>query len=125
MGLPSNITANCIFDVTIEEIDRNTFRIKSQEHDFWSIEKYAEESGIRVTVNDSIKEGGIKELRRYVDYLERAKITPLHPCLQDGLESIRIAVKREKEKEDGMFVLGSADIAPPLSFPISRFFSRP
>jgi len=122
MGLPDNITANYIFDVTIKEIEKNTFCIESKEHGFWSIEKYEEKGDTCVTVNDCIKEGGIKELRRYVEYLERAKITPLHQCLQDGLESIRIAVEREKEKEDGMFVLGAADIACPTFLPYFPLF---
>lgn len=122
MGLPGNITANYIFDATIEEIERNTFRIESKEHGFWSIEKYEEESDTCVTVNGGIKEEGIKELRRYVDYLERAEITPLHPCLQDGLEGIKIAVEREKVEEDGMFVLGAADIACPTFLPYFPLF---
>ncbi len=122
MGLSDNITANYIFDVAIEEIEKNTFRIESKEHGFWSIEKYEEESDTCVTVTDCIKEGGIKQLRRYVDYLERAKITPLHQCLQDGLESIKIAVESEKEKKDGMFVLGAADIACPTFLPYYPLF---
>lgn len=122
MGLPSNIVANQIFDVTIKEIERNTFRIKSKEYGFWAIEKYDEESDTCVTVNDSIKERGIKELRRYIDYLEKATIYPLHQCVQDGLEAIRIAVEREKTVEDGMFVLGAADIAVPTFLPYSPLF---
>jgi hypothetical protein len=122
MGLADNIVANCIFDVVIEEIEKNTFHIESKEHGFWSIEKYREESNTCVTVNDGIKEGGIKELHRYVDYLERAKITPLHHCLQDGLGAIKIAVEREREKEDGMFVLGAADIACPTFLPYLPLF---
>lgn len=122
MGLPDNITANYIFDVDIVEIEKDTFRIENKEHGFWSIEKYERESDTCVTVTDGIKEGGIKELRRYVDYLEKAKITPLHPCLQDGLEAIRIAVQHEKAKEDGMFVLGAADIACPTFLPYLPLF---
>ncbi len=122
MGLPDNITSNYIFDVTIREIEKDTFHIESKEHGFWSIEKYEEESDTCVTINDSIKEGGIKELQRYVDYLEQAKTSPLHPCLQDGLESIRIAVERENAQEDGMFVLGAADIACPTFLPYLPLF---
>ena len=122
MGLPDNITANCIFDVTILDTAGNTFRIESKEHGFWSVEKYEEESDTCVTVDDGIKEGGIKELRRYVDYLERAETVPLHPCLEDGLEALRIAVEREKAQEDGMFVLGAADISCPTFLPFLPLF---
>jgi hypothetical protein len=122
MGLPDNITANYIFDIDIRETEKNTFYIESKEHGFWSIEKYEEESDTCVTVNDSIKEGGIKELRRYVDYLERKVSVPLHPYIEDGLESIRIAVEHEKAQEDGMFVMGAADIACPTFLPYFPLF---
>ena len=122
LGLPDDVTANNIFDVQIRETETNRFRIESVEHGFWSIEQYEEKSDTCVTVNDSIKEGGIEELRRYVEYLEHAPTTPLHPCLKDGLESIKIAVKREKAQEDGMFVLGAADIACPTFLPFLPLF---
>jgi len=122
MGLPDNITSNNIFDVKITEIDKDTYRIDSPEHGFWSIEKYEEQSDTCVTVNDSIKEGGMTELRRYTTYLEQAPTTPLHPSLEDGLESIKIAVEREKHQEDGMFVLGAADIACPTFLPFLPLF---
>lgn len=122
MGLPDNVTANYIFDVNIRETEKDTFFVESTEHGFWSIEKYEEESDTCVTVNDSIKEGGIKELRRYIDHLERTADTPLHPCLEDGLMSIRIAVERERAQADGMFVLGAADIACPTFLPYLPLF---
>ena len=122
MGLPDNITANFIFDIDIREIEENTFRIESPEYGFWSIEKYEEESDTCVTVNDSIKELGINELRRYVEYLEQADITNLHPVIDDGLEAIKIAVEREKKQEDGMFVLGAADISCPTFVPFLPLF---
>ena len=122
MGLPDNITANYLFDIAISEIEPNVFRIESREHGFWSIEKYEEESDTCVTVDDSVKEGGIGELRRYVEYLEKAPVLPLHPALEDGLGSIRIAVEREKTLEDGMFVLGAADIACPTFMPYFPLF---
>jgi len=122
MGLPDNITANYLFDIAISEIKPNVFRIESPEHGFWSIEKYEEESDTCVTIDDSVKEGGIRELRRYVEYLEKAPVLPLHPALEDGLGSIRIAVEREKTLEDGMFVLGAADIACPTFMPYFPLF---
>ena len=123
MGLPDDITANSIFDVSITEIQANTFRIESREHGFWSVEQYEPESDTCVTVRDSVSEGGITELRRYVAYLERAADAPLHPCLQDGLGSIRIAVDRQKtRKEGGLFLLGAADIAFPTFLPYLPLF---
>jgi hypothetical protein len=123
MGLPDDITANCLFDVSITETQPNTFRIESPEHGFWSVEQYEPDSDTCVTVRDSISEGGIGELRRYVAYLERAAGAPLHPCLQDGLESIRVAAERQKARgEQGLFVLGAADIAFPTFLPFLPLF---
>jgi hypothetical protein len=123
MGLPDDITTNCLFDVTIEETEPDTFRIESREHGFWSLEKYEQASDTCVTVRDSISEKGIEELRRYVAYLERAAGDPLPECLEDGLESIRIAVSRQAaRKADGMFVLGAADVAFPTFLPYLPLF---
>jgi len=123
MGLPDDITANSIFDVSITETEPDTFRIESREHGFWSIEKYEPESDTCVTVTDSISRGGIAELRRYVDYLERTADTPLHESLQDGVGAIRLAVQRQKDRgDDGMFVLGAADIAFPTFIPYLPLF---
>ena len=123
MGLPDDITANSIFDIVVKEIEHNTFRIESPEYGFWSVEKYEPESDTCVTVQDSITEGGIRELRRYVEYLERTADTPLHECLRDGLGSIRLAVERQKARgEDAMFVLGAADIACPTFLPFLPIF---
>ena len=98
MGLPDDITANSIFDISVREIETNTYRIESPEHGFWSVEKYEPESDTCVTVQDSIAEGGIRELRRYVEHLERTADAPLHECLRDGLGSIRLAVERQKTR---------------------------
>ena len=122
MGLPDDITANYVFDVDITETDRNVFRIENRELGFWSIEEYEEESDTCVTVDDSIKQGGIGELRRYVEYLESRIGEPLHQSVEDGLEAIRIAVERERAQEDGMFVLGAADIACPTFQPYFPLF---
>jgi len=122
MGLPDNITANYVFDIDIQETEKNVFRIENSEYGFWSIEKYEEESDTCVTVDDSIKQGGIGELRRYVAYLEEKADTPLPPALRDGLESIKIAVERQRGREDGMFVMGAADIACPTFQPYFPLF---
>jgi hypothetical protein len=123
MGLPDDITANSIFDVSITEVEPNMFRIESLEHGFWSVEKYEPESDTCVTVSDSISQGGIPELRRYVNYLERNADAPLHESLQDGVGAIRQAVKRQRAKqEEGMFVLGAADIAFPTFLPYLPLF---
>lgn len=123
MGLPDDITANSIFDVSITETRENLFRIESPEHGFWSVEQYEPDSDTCVTVQDSITAGGIGELRRYVAYLERTADAPLHPHLREGLESIRIAVDRQRaRKEKGLFVLGAADIAFPTFLPYLPLF---
>ena len=123
MGLPDDITANSIFDISVTEIESNTFRIESPEHGFWSVEKYEPESDTCVTVQDSIADGGVRELRRYVEYLERTADAPLHECLRDGLGSIRIAVERQKARgEDALFVMGAADIACPTFLPFLPLF---
>lgn len=123
MGLPDDITANSIFDVSITEIQPNIFRIESLEHGFWSIEQYEPESDICVTITDSISRGGISELRRYVHYLEKMADAPLHESLKDGIEAVRIAVERQKARGDeGMFVLGAADIAFPTFVPYLPLF---
>jgi hypothetical protein len=123
MGLPDDITANSIFDVSIRETEPNTFRIESLEHGFWSIEQFEPESDTCVTVTDSVSQGGIAELRRYVEVLEGAADAPLHESLQDGVGAIRLAVERQKARgEDGMFVLGAADIAFPTFVPYLPLF---
>jgi hypothetical protein len=122
MGLPDDITANYVFDIDITETEKNVFRIENRELGFWSIEEYEEESDTCVTVDDSIKQGGIEELRRYVEYLESRIGEPLHQSVEDGLEAIRIAVERERAQEDGMFVLGAADIACPTFQPYFPLF---
>ncbi|MBN1836363.1 MAG: hypothetical protein JW820_10970, partial [Spirochaetales bacterium] len=123
MGLPDDITANSIFDVAITETEANTFRIESLEHGFWSIEQYEPESDICVTVTDSISQGGVGELRRYVDYLERSADAPLHESLQDGVGAIRLAVERQRARgEQAMFVMGAADIAFPTFVPYLPLF---
>jgi len=123
MGLPDDITANSIFDVSIRETQADTFRIESLEHGFWSVERYDPGSDTCVTVTDSVSEGGISELRRYADYLERNADAPLHESLQDGVGAIRLAVERQKGRgEEGMFVLGAADIAFPTFVPYLPLF---
>ncbi|MGQ9616497.1 MAG: uroporphyrinogen decarboxylase family protein [Spirochaetota bacterium] len=123
MGLPDDITANSIFDVSITEIKPNIFRIESLEHRFWSIEQYEPESDICVTITDSISRGGVSELRRYVDYLEKTADAPLHESLKDGLDAIGMAVEKQKARGDeGMFVLGAADIAFPTFLPYLPLF---
>jgi hypothetical protein len=122
MGLPDDITANYVFDIEITETERNVFRIENRELEFWSIEKYEEESDTCVTVDDSIKQGGLPELKRYVEYLEAGIGDPLPQPVEDGLQAVRIAVERERAGEDGMFVMGAADIACPTFQPYFPLF---
>lgn len=123
MGLPDDVSANSLFDVVITETQPNTFRIQSPEHGFWSVEQYEPDSDTCVTVQDSISAGGIEELRRYVAYLERTAGCAPHPFLQEGLEAVRLAVQRQKARgEEGLFVLGAADIAFPTFLPFLPLF---
>jgi hypothetical protein len=123
MGLPDDITANSLFDVSIEESEPDTFRIESPEHGFWSVERYDPPSDTCVTVTDSISRGGIAELRRYVQLLERRADAPLSESLEDGIGSIRLAVERQRARgKEGMFVLGAADIAFPTFQPFLPLF---
>lgn len=124
MGLNDCVPPNYILDVTIEEMDKDTFRISNKELGFWSVEKYSKSTDTCVTINDSIKEGGIKELKRYIDYLDKAEISvDDNEYIKDGLEGLRIAIESEASKKEKLFICGNADVAFPLFSPhISMFF---
>jgi len=119
MALNDFITPNMIFDVKIKQIDKETFKIISEEHNFWSVEKYSSSSNTCPTINDSIKERGIEELNRYIACLEQKEIS-LNRYIRDGLEGLKLAVKSGKNGD--LFVCGNADIAFPTFYPwISTF----
>ena len=68
-----NWSPNALLDCDIEALDANTWRV-SHADGFWSVHKYSEESETLADADDSIKQGGIEELRRYVEALERRPI---------------------------------------------------
>jgi len=123
MALNDFIAPNYIFDVVIEEIDKDTFRISNKELGFWSIEKYSPIANSCPTINDSIKEGGIKELKRYIDILDKAKVSiDDNEYIKDGLEGLRIAIESEVSKRGDLFICGNADVAFPTYLPYIGMF---
>ena len=114
MAMNDFITPNMIFDVKIESIDENTYKITDEEFGFWSIEEYSPRSNTCPTISDSISEMGEKELERYISVLEKRSLD-LNEYIQDGLQGTKIAVKRGGE--DDIFILGCADIAFPTFYP--------
>lgn len=101
--------SNYIFDVSLTEIAPNTWKAISREG-LWSIYRYQEEADTFFSVDDSIKRGGIAELRRYVEILE-SNDKSINEYTQDALESTRIMVEGAKSGE--LFTLGHCDVCHP------------
>jgi hypothetical protein len=107
-----NWSPNALLDVEITEIAPDTWRV--EHHDgFWSVHRYSDLSETLADADDSIKQGGLGELRRYVETLERQPIDLSLPPLQDALAGIRQAVQHPLA--DDIFVLGWADVCYPGS----------
>ena len=102
-----NIGAYGNYKVKIKEIGNNRFRIEGEE-DFWSECYYDEErtKGFYNT-NDCIKEKGIKELERYVKYLENNNDNEVPYQIKIGIEEQEKAIKSKLGQK--LFILGSAD----------------
>ena len=100
---------NYLFDVTIEEVRPDTWKVSSSEG-VWSIYRYDETSDAFFSMDDSIKSGGIKALRRYVEILE-SNNKDINEYTEDALESIRIMV--ERSKSGNLFTLGHGDVCHP------------
>jgi len=113
------ITPNMIFEVTIEELGKNTFKIVDEEHDFWSIEQYSAQSNTCPTVHDCIKERGLGEFRRYIGCIEELD-TSMNEYLKDGLQGLTMAVKQGREQD--LFICGNADISFPTFYPWVALF---
>ena len=123
MALNDYIAPNYLFDTVTEEIEPNVFRILSPEWGFWSIEKYSPFSNSCLNIQDSIKTNGIKELERYVEYLEKAPMTVEgNEPIQDGLDGLRLAIEREASLLGGLFICGNADVAFPTFQPFLEMF---
>jgi hypothetical protein len=113
-----NYGANFLFDVEIEELAENRWRISGQEG-FWSEHLYEPETDSMMCVDHPIVHGGLQEFRRWVDLLE---LQPLNipPQAEPGIAGVRAAVSAAKEK--GIFVLGWGDVAYPGSSPYLSVF---
>jgi len=107
-----NWPPNALLDVAIEEVAPDTWRL-SHRDGFWSVHVYNDASETFADADDCIKQGGIEELRRYVEALERQPVDLGLEPLQDALDGIRQAV-RHPAAED-IFVLGWADVCYPGS----------
>ena len=104
---------NYLLDVTIETIDSNTWKVSSPEG-FWSKHRYDENADVYYAVSDSVSEGGIASLERYVDALE-SRDTSLNLHTRDALESTRIAVESDEARSGDIFILGHCDICMPTA----------
>ncbi len=108
-----NYGSNFLFDVTIEELAENRWRISGKEG-FWSEHIYEPETDSMMCVDHPIVKGELPEFERWVNLLERQPVE-LSPQVEPGLAGLRAAVAAGKEK--GIFVLGWGDVAYPGSSP--------
>lgn len=101
-----NICALGVFDVEIKETKKDRFRIEGEEG-FWSECFY---DGQRTkgfySSTDCIKEKGVKELERYVNYLEN-KTDRLPVQIKIGLEELQRSTSSKIGKK--IFIAGFAD----------------
>jgi len=107
-----NWSPNALLDVEIAEIAPDTWRVEHRDG-FWSVHRYSDMSETLADADDSIKQGGLAELRRYVDTLEHQPIDLSLPPLQDAFDGIRQAVQHPLASD--IFVLGWADVCYPGS----------
>ena len=113
-----NYGSNFLFDVAIEELGENRWRISGMEG-FWSEHIYEPETDAMMCIDHPIVKGGLPEFRRWIDLLERQPVD-LAPRAQPGLAGVRAAVAAAKEQ--GIFVLGWGDVAYPGSSPYLPLF---
>jgi len=107
-----NWSPNAILDARVETLSDNVWRVSGPEG-FWSIHKYSEISCSLADADDSIKQGGLAELRRYVEFLERQPIDLSLPPLEDALDGIRQTVTHPLATD--IFILGWGDVCYPGS----------
>jgi len=105
-----NWPPNALLDVEIEQVAPDAWRVAHAEG-FWSLYRYSADSETLSDADDSIKQGGIAALERYVEALERRPVDLALPALQDALDGIRQAV--EHPAAEGIFVLGWGDVCYP------------
>jgi len=107
-----NWAPNALLDAEISELDADTWRVDHPDG-FWSLHKYSDASETLADADDSIKQGGLDELRRYVEVLERRPIDLSAGPLADALAGIGRAVAHPDAAE--IFILGWADVCYPGS----------
>ena len=114
-----NIGALGVYDVEIKEIEKNRFRIEGEE-DFWSECFYdAERTKGFYNTTDCIKKKGIKELERYVRYLEnKTKNIPYQ--IQIGLKEYKKAIN--SSVGESLFIAGFSDDLFPTYSPFLEVF---
>jgi uroporphyrinogen-III decarboxylase len=113
-----NYGSNFLFDVEIQEVAENRWRIIGKEG-FWSEHIFEPETDSIMCVDHAIAQGGIEAFRRWVGVLERQPLD-VPPQAEPGLAGVRAAVAAAKEK--GIFVLGWGDVAYPGSSPYLPLF---
>ena len=111
---------NDLYRVKIEEIAPYTWRT-SHEDGFWAVFRYYPEGNMMTAIDDSIKQGGISELRRYVKVLESQPLD-MNEYVEDALDSIRVMVESEPVRSGRLFALGHVDVALPLFLPYGSLF---
>lgn len=115
-----NIGAFHNFNVSIEKIAKNKFRIIGEEG-FWSECFYDEKNDFFFQTNDSIKENGLNELRRYVKYLEKKSINfTFDDKFKLGINTLCKVLGNKKWQD--LFILGYADVLFPSSSPHTELF---
>lgn len=107
-----NWPPNALLDVRITEIATDTWRVEHRDG-FWSVHKYSDASETQADADDCIKQGGIPELQRYIEALERQPVDLRLDAIQDALDGIRQAVQHPACR--GIFILGWGDVCYPGS----------
>ena len=107
-----NWSPNALLDVTIQKIEHDCWKVNHRSG-FWSIHKYNEQTQTLADVDDSIKQGGIEELRRYIETLADQPLDLSIEPIQDALGGIRQAVEHPAARN--IFVLGWGDVCYPGS----------
>lgn len=105
-----NWSPNALLNARIGEVAPETWRGDAGDG-FWSVHQYSPDSEALADADDCIKQGGIAELRRYVEALERRPSDLTTEPIQDALDGIRQAVQHPAARD--IFVLGWGDVCYP------------
>ncbi|RPI84691.1 MAG: hypothetical protein EHM41_12740 [Chloroflexi bacterium] len=113
-----NYGSNFLFDVDVNEIRENHWRISGPEN-FWSEHIYEPETDAMMCIDHTIHQGGMEEFRRWVSFLEKQP-ADMPRKAGPGMDGVRAAVSAARDK--GIFVLGWGDVAYPGSSPYLTLF---